>query len=200
MPWPQRAALIGVGLLVLAVAAALLFFADTPGATTTATTPASATVSTTAAPTTTQVVTTTTPTATTVTTTTKPGTAQTVTTPGATITTTNAGHATRASDALIVLLVGIGAVLVIGGVLPGQITKIGLPGGGEIDFAPSTQRQIAALASEHAPLDSVRLEMIYHGAVSRLTQNYWGSPPKPPKDALEKAVGEAAKELNAGKS
>jgi len=174
LSWPQRAALAVSGAAILGVAAALLFAADTPGPTTTTTTPVTTAV------------------------TTKPSTTTAVTTPTQTTVTTQPGHPARASDSLVVLLVGFGLVLLISGI-SGRVTKISLPGGAGLDFGTAEQKARATakieLAKQQLPEDPVSLEMVTQGAVAQLRQQYWGTPPTPPDDAIAQAVEQAAKQL-----
>src|SRR5207302_7795099 len=58
-------------------------------------------------------------------------------TPPDTTVTTYPGHIARGSDTLDIFLLGVGLVLVLVGTLYSRISKIGLPGGSEIDLTPA---------------------------------------------------------------
>jgi hypothetical protein len=209
LPVPQRWLLGLAGALILGVAAALLFAADTPGPTTTVTEPATTTVATTIEATRTKAVTTPAPTSpappttmgtsavappssTTVATEAKPTATKAVTTPSMTKVTTTPGHAAQASDTLVVLLVGFGLVLLISGI-SGRITKITLPGGAGFGFDEPAEQKIRDVVKEKAGDDPVVVETLSQGAIVQLTPQYGGFRGPPPEDAIKEAVENAAK-------
>jgi hypothetical protein len=209
LPATQRWLLGLAGALILGVAAALLFAADTPGPTTTVTEPVTTTVATTIAATSGKAVTTPAPAAsasattrgtaavepppsTTVATDTKPTGTKVVTTPSATKVTTTPGHAAQASDTLVVLLVGFGLVLLISGI-SGRITKITLPGGAQIGFDEPAEQKIRDIVKEKAGDDPLVVETLSQGAMVQLTPQYGGFRGPPPEEAIKEAVENAAK-------
>jgi hypothetical protein len=136
------------------------------------------------------------PSSTTVETNAKPTGTKVVTTPTATKITTTPGHADRASDTLVVLLVGFGIVLLISGI-SGRITKITLPGGAGFGFNEPAEQKIRTMAEKKVgPDDPVAVETLFQGAVGQLTPQYGGSR-QPPDDAIEQAVEQAAEAVQA---
>jgi hypothetical protein len=210
LPATQRWLLGLAGALILGVAAALLFAADTPGPTTTVTEPVTTTVATTIEGTSTKAVTTIAPApaatwgksaapspATTVASETKPTGTKALTTPSVTKVTTTPGHAAQASDTLVVLLVGFGLVLLISGI-SGRITKITLPGGAQLGIDEPAVQKIRTVAREEAGTDDpVAIETLYQGAVMRLTPQYGGSHGQPPVEAIKEAVEGTVKAVEA---
>ena len=106
--------------------------------------------------------------------------------------TTYAGHTARGSDTLDVFLLGVGVVLVLAGAFYSRITKIGLPGGGEIDLAPADSAKLADHVKKAVGPDAQKFEQAYPIALVLAAEHSERQDCQPPDHALE-AAADAAK-------
>ena len=118
------------------------------------------------------------------------GTSHVVTTgaPPDTTVTTFPGHAARSGDTLEIFLLGIGLALVLAGALYHRISKIGLPGGCEIDLTPTATAQLADQVKKQVGDDPQTFDRAYRKALSSLSSEYWGKLATPPPDRLRSAA------------
>ena len=116
-------------------------------------------------------------------------------TPPDTTVTTIPGHAARGSDTLDVFLLGVGLVLLLAGVLYHRISKIGLPGGCEIDLTPTASAQLADQVKQQVGDDPRTFDRAYRKALTTLSAEYWGAVASPPPDRLKSAAVEAKSAL-----
>jgi hypothetical protein len=110
--------------------------------------------------------------------------------------TTYPGHTARGSDTLDIFLLGVGLVLLLTGAFYYRISKIGLPGGGEIDLTPAASAQLADQVKQQVGEDPQQFERAYHKAVATLSADYWGKVASPPKSRLERAAAAAKSDLD----
>jgi hypothetical protein len=118
------------------------------------------------------------------------GTSHVVTTgaPPDTTVTTFPGHAARSGDTLEIFLLGIGLALVLAGALYHRISKIGLPGGCEIDLTPTATAQLADQVKKQVGDDPRTFDRAYRKALSSLGSEYWGKLATPPPERLKSAA------------
>jgi hypothetical protein len=118
------------------------------------------------------------------------GTSRVVTTgtPPDTTVITYPGHTARGSDTLDIFLLGVGLVLVMTGTLYNRISKIGLPGGSEIDLTPIATAELAVQVKKQVGDDPHTFDRAYRKALTSLSTGYWGKVASPPPDRLEKAA------------
>jgi hypothetical protein len=109
--------------------------------------------------------------------------------------TTYPGHTARGSDTLDIFLLGVGLVLLLTGAFYYRISKIGLPGGAEIDLTPAASAQLADQVKQQVGDDPQKFERAYHKAVATLSADYWGKVASPPKSRLATAAAAAKSEL-----
>jgi hypothetical protein len=199
----QRWLLAGASLLLGVVVALLLGLGDTAGESKTTTEPVSTTVTTVIEPTTTEMVTSTAPASqpalgksaasmqpsASVKTTTKRTSTEVQTKPTATRVTTTPGHGVLASDSLILLLVGLALALLLGAA-SGQRLKLGIAGT-QVEVAPETRHRAYELTFARLPTaDPALIQLVAHGAVGKLAEDYWGAPARPPDKEIKAAVEE----------
>lgn len=110
--------------------------------------------------------------------------------------TTYPGHTARGSDTLDIFLLGVGLVLLLTGAFYYRISKIGLPGGAEIDLTPAASAQLADQVKQQVGDDPQKFERAYHKAVATLSSDYWGRVASPPKSRLERAAAAAKSEID----
>jgi hypothetical protein len=116
-------------------------------------------------------------------------------TPPDTTVTTIPGHAARGSDTLDVFLLGVGLVLLLAGTLYHRISKIGLPGGCEIDLTPTASAQLADQVKQQVGDDPRTFDRAYRKALTTLSAEYWGTVASPPPDRLKSAAVKAKSAL-----
>jgi hypothetical protein len=121
-------------------------------------------------------------------------------TPPDTTVTTFPGHAARSGDTLEIFLLGIGLALALAGALYHRITKIGLPGGCEIDLTPTATAQLADQVKEQVGDDPRTFDRAYRKALASLGSEYWGKHATPPPDRLKSAAVAAKGAIDAGAS
>ncbi|HEY2160883.1 MAG TPA: hypothetical protein VGH24_06210 [Solirubrobacteraceae bacterium] len=121
------------------------------------------------------------------------GTSRVVTTgaPPDTTVITYPGHTARGSDTLDIFLLGVGLVLVLAGIFCDRITKIGLPGGSEIDLTPTATAELAVQVKRQVGDDPHTFDRAYRKALGSLSADYWGKAASPPPDRIESAAVEA---------
>jgi hypothetical protein len=119
-------------------------------------------------------------------------------TPPDTTVTTIPGHAARGSDTLDVFLLGVGLVLLLAGTLYHRISKIGLPGGCEIDLTPTASAQLADQVKQQVGDDPRTFDRAYRKALSSLSADYWGRVASPPPTKLRTAAVAAKSAIEEG--
>lgn len=105
--------------------------------------------------------------------------------------TTFPGHTARGSDTLDIFLLGVGLVLLLAGAFYYRITRIGLPGGGEIDLTPVASAQLADQVKKQVGDDPQTFERAYRRALASLSADYWGKVASPPPERLATAAQDA---------
>lgn len=118
--------------------------------------------------------------------------------PPDTTVTTFPGHAARSDGTLEIFLLGIGLALVLAGALYHRISKIGLPGGCEIDLTPTATAQLADQVKQQVGDDPQTFDRAYRKALSSLGSEYWGRRANPPPDRLRSAAVAAKGAIDAG--
>jgi hypothetical protein len=118
--------------------------------------------------------------------------------PPDTTVTTFPGHAARSDGTLEIFLLGIGLALVLAGALYHRISKIGLPGGCEIDLTPTATAQLADQVKKQVGDDPQTFDRAYRKAVSSLGSEYWGKRATPPPERLKSAAIAAKGAIEAG--
>lgn len=121
----------------------------------------------------------------------------TIGTPPDTTVITYPGHSARGSDTLEIFLLGVGLVLVLAGTFCDRITKIGLPGGSEIDLTPTATAELAVQVKKQVGDDPQTFDQAYRKALASLSADYWGRTASPPPDRIESAAVRAKDALAA---
>jgi hypothetical protein len=125
------------------------------------------------------------------------GTTRVVTTgiPPDTTVATYPGHTARGSDTLDIFLLGVGLVFLLAGTFYSRMSKIGLPGGCEIDLTPVARAELADQVKQQVGHDPPTFDRAYRKAVASLSADYWGALASPPPDRLKAAAAQAKSAL-----
>jgi hypothetical protein len=116
-------------------------------------------------------------------------------TPPDTTVATYPGHIARGSDTLDIFLLGVGLVCLLAGTFYSRMSKIGLPGGCEIDLTPIATAELADQVKQQVGRDPHTFDRAYRKAVASLSADYWGTLASPPPDRLKAAAAQAKSAL-----
>lgn len=108
---------------------------------------------------------------------------------------THPGHTARGSDTLDIFMLGVGLVLLLAGTCYNRISKIGLPGGSEIDLTPTATAELAVQVKKQVGDDPHTFDRAYRKALASLGADYWGNVASPPPDRIESAALDAKSAL-----